>query len=125
VFAQLEWRPGWDEPEYSYGGVKPGADLAENATQAADIGFSLIAEFQRRGGHRQAGSYAIENDEDYARLIYERIYDNPARNRRVKDALSSTIASWLSISESSIDRYRVRFGIGIRDIRRHRVTRPN
>jgi hypothetical protein len=102
----------------------PGAPASRNATGAADAGFSLLATFQRRG-HRPSGSYDIESAEDYARLIYERIYDKPDRLRKLEGALTRTVGEWLGLSESSLDRYRVRFGIGIRDIRRRRVPRPN
>jgi len=74
---------------------------------------------------RPAGSYDYENEEEYARAIWSEIYDKPDRARALDRASEDVIAGWLGISAPGLPRYRARFGIGIRDIRRRRVRRPN
>jgi hypothetical protein len=92
---------------------------------AAGHALALIQAFERHPGGRPEGSFGYESDDDYARAIHKHVYDVPDRLRHLERAKPETIAGWLGISVSSMDRYRSRFGIGVRDIRRRRVPRPN
>jgi len=121
IFGRAEWRPDYTRVEYSYVGVTPGA---KNDTRVAEDGLRLLQGMRLNEGGRPEGSYDYESDEDYARAIHERIYDRPDRNRALEGAATATVACWLGISESGLTRYKGRFNIGIRDIRRRRVPRP-
>jgi hypothetical protein len=120
VFGRGDWRPGWPAVEWSYGGVTPGE---ANSTEAADRGLRILCELPLSG--RPAGTLAYESAEKYAELIYREIYDHRDRSRAVDRASPATIAGWLGISEATMDRYRKKFGIGVRDIRRKSVKRPS
>jgi hypothetical protein len=124
-FAQRTWIPDVGEHasiEFS----------AQDFTQADVVAAIPAVRWLRafdvvsaQGGGRIQGSYDYETHDDYAPAIYAHIYDIPERNRRVKEAKPATIANWLGTSVSSLYRYKARFSIGIRDIRRRRVSRPN
>jgi len=71
----------------------------------------------RLGPGRRPGAADYPTRDEYVEAIREKIYGNPDRKRGLARVSAGTIASWLSISEATLKRYRRRYGIGIRDIR--------
>src|SRR4051812_28169621 len=61
VFAQVDWRPGWDHEAYSFGGVTPGR---ANDTARANEGLAILQ--HEALGVRPVGSTDIETTDEYA-----------------------------------------------------------
>jgi hypothetical protein len=125
--GQIDWRPEAEEKESaSIQGCEFDEGRASDAAYT-QIRSALAALLRMKAGEfrrTSKGPTRYENSEEYAAAIHSEIYDKPDRARYLSRASTAVVAGWLGIGEATVDRYRLTFGIGIRDIRRKRVRKP-